>query len=124
MRMSRMILSVLLALGGITAAAEPLRAREWFIREGAEGGDGSLAKPFADPWQALEKCESGDVIHVAGGKYYGKLNGGVWELPFANIQLIGGYDKDFKTRDPWTNRTQLLWEPTSKNRFLRPRLQC
>ncbi|HUR39211.1 MAG TPA: right-handed parallel beta-helix repeat-containing protein [Planctomycetota bacterium] len=113
----------LAAVACIQAAAEPARAREWFVREGAEGGDGSLAKPFSDPWQALEKCEAGDAIHVAGGKYFGKLNAGIWEIPFDGVQLIGGYDKEFKSRDPWTNRTELLWDAKSKNRFLAPRLK-
>jgi len=70
MLLRRLAVITLTAVACIQAAAEPLRARDWFIREGAEGGDGSQAKPFADPWQALEKCEAGDVIHVAGGNYY------------------------------------------------------
>jgi len=106
----------------LQAVAEPLHAREWFVREASEGGDGSLAKPFGDPWQALEKCEAGDSIHVAGGKYFGKLNAGVWEIPFDNVKFIGGYDKEFKSRDPWTHRTELHWDVASKNRVLRPRL--
>ncbi len=122
MLIRRLAIAFLTAAACVQAAAEPLRAREWFVREGAEGGDGTLAKPLADPWQALEKCEAGDAIHVAGGKYYGKLNAGVWEIPFDNVQLIGGYDKEFKTRDPWTNRSELIWDIKSKNRFLRARL--
>lgn len=96
-------------------AAPVVHARDWFVREGATGGDGSMSKPFADPWQALDKCEANDAVHVTGGKYYGRNNVGTWELPFDGVQLIGGYDKDFKTRDPWTNSTQLLWDKTSKN---------
>jgi hypothetical protein len=111
----KIALLALTALATVSAAAEPLRAREWFARAGAEGGDGSQAKPFGDPWQALAKCEAGDVVHVTGGKYYGKLNQGLWEVPFDNVQLIGGYDQEFKTRDPWTNRTELKWDDKSKN---------
>ena len=122
MLIRRLAVAILVAAACVQAAAEPLRAREWFIKEGSEGGDGSLAKPFGDPWMALEKSEAGDVIHVTGGKYFGKLNAGVWEIPFDNVQLIGGYDKDFKIRDPWTNRTELIWDAKSKNRFLKPRL--
>ncbi|HZE96331.1 MAG TPA: right-handed parallel beta-helix repeat-containing protein [Planctomycetota bacterium] len=119
----------LLALAALVcvpvAKADPTAAggREWFIREGSEGGDGSMAKPFGDPWMALEKAEAGDIVHVTGGKYYGKLNQALWKLPFDNIQLIGGYDKEFKTRDPWTNRTELKWDETSKNSPNAPRLQ-
>lgn len=114
--------TIALTLCCLWTAAESASAREWFVKEGAEGGDGSMAKPFSDPWQSLEKCEAGDSIHVTGGKYFGKLNSGVWEIPFDNIQLIGGYDKEFKSRDPWTHRTELLFDAASKNRALRPRL--
>ncbi|MDP1825773.1 MAG: right-handed parallel beta-helix repeat-containing protein [Archangium sp.] len=95
--------------------AVPAQARDWFVREGASGGDGSMNKPFGDPWQALDKCEANDAIHVAGGKYFGRSNTGYWVIPFDGVQLIGGYDKDFKERDPWKNLTQLLWDKTSKN---------
>lgn len=115
MLLRRIALLALAALACAPAVASPLLAREWFVRAGAEGGDGSQAKPFADPWQALEKCEAGDVIHVAGGKYFGKLNAGTWMVPFDGVQLIGGYDAEFKTRDPWTNRSELKWDPASKN---------
>ncbi len=90
-------------------------AKDWFVRAGASDGDGSQASPFADPWQALDKCEAGDAIHVAGGKYFGRSNTGFWEIPFDDVQLLGGYDAEFKTRDPWKNLTQLLWDKTSKN---------
>lgn len=90
-------------------------ARDWFVRAGSTGGDGSLDKPFNDPWEALDKCEAGDAIHIAGGKYFGRLGQGTWEIPFENIQFLGGYDASFKARDPWKNATQLLWDKTSKN---------
>lgn len=95
--------------------AVPVQARDWFVREGASGGDGTMGKPFGDPWQALDKCEANDAIHVAAGKYFGRSNVGTWEIPFDGVQLIGGYDKDFKERDPWKNLTQLLWDKNSKN---------
>lgn len=90
-------------------------ARDWFVREGASGGDGSKAKPFADPWQALDACEANDAVHVAEGKYFGRNRTGAWVLPFDGVKLIGGYDADFKERDPWKHRTELLWDKSSKN---------
>jgi hypothetical protein len=119
----RIALLAILVLTSVSAVAAPTRAREWFVRAGSEGGDGSQAKPFGDPWMALDKCEAGDVIHITGGKYWGKLNQAQWVVPFDNIQLIGGYDNDFKTRDPWTNRTELKWDDKSKNWPLNQRLQ-
>lgn len=90
-------------------------ARDWFVRDGASGGDGTQSKPFADPWQALDKCEANDVIHVAGGTYYGRNRVGTWAIPFDGVQVLGGYDAEFKTRDPWKNLTRLEWDKSSKN---------
>lgn len=90
-------------------------ARDWFVRADSDG-DGSMAKPFGDPWEALDQCQAGDAIHVAGGRYMGRLGSGTWEIPFDDVQLIGGYDQEFKTRDPWKNLTQLHWKKGSKNK--------
>jgi hypothetical protein len=84
--------------------------RDWFVRAGSSGGDGSREKPFRDPFQALEKAEGGDTIHVAAGDYFGKLRSGRWVLSIRYLALLGGYDADFKTRDPWTNHTRFALE--------------
>jgi hypothetical protein len=119
-RIRSFILVFLAALAlGLPAVAE---ARDWFVRAGAEGGDGTRDKPFADPWQALEKCEAGDAVHVTGGKYYGKLGEATWVIPFDKVQLIGGYSADFSARDPWANRSELKWDESSKNMPRGPRL--
>lgn len=90
-------------------------ARDWFVRAGSDG-DGSMAKPFGDPWQALDQCQSGDVIHVAAGQYTGRLGNGMWEVPVDDLTLLGGYDAEFKARDPWKNLARLHWDKASKNR--------
>jgi hypothetical protein len=82
--------------------------RNWFVRAGSSGGDGSLEKPFRDPFQALDKAEGGDTIHVAAGDYFGKLKSGQWKIALRNLTLLGGYDSEFKARDPWTNATRFL----------------
>lgn len=111
-----------LTLFTVLTLASPAFARDWFVREGAQGGDGSMQKPFGDPWQALEKVEAGDAVHVTGGKYYGRTRTGYWVIPFERVSLIGGYDGDFETRDPWKNLTELLWDPQSKNKAKEARL--
>ncbi len=110
-----MKLTAAISLALLVSFATPAFARDWFVRADASGGDGTQGKPFADPWQALDKCEAGDSIHIAGGKYYGRSDVGTWEVPFDNISLYGGWDKDFKERDPWKNQTQLLWRKDAKN---------
>lgn len=97
--------------GAATAAADakPRPAgRDWFVRAGSTGGDGSKDKPFRDPFQALEKCQSGDTIHVAEGEYHGKLKIGRWKLEMPYLALLGGYDSGFTERAPWAHPTRLL----------------
>jgi hypothetical protein len=88
--------------------------RDWFVRAGSTGGDGSREKPFRDPFQALEKAEGGDTIHVAGGDYFGKLRSGKWLLTIRHLALLGGYDAEFKTRDPWANPTRFALDAEEK----------
>jgi hypothetical protein len=107
-------MSAKLVLLAVTLASS-LAAQDWFVRAGSADGDGSQQKPFNDPWQALEKCQAGDTIHIAEGKYFGRLGVGQWEVPFDRVQLLGGYSTDFKERDPWARPAQLLWDKSSKN---------
>jgi hypothetical protein len=88
--------------------------RDWFVKAGSSGGDGTREKPFRDPFQALEKAEGGDAIHVAGGDYFGKLHSGQWKILIRNLTLLGGYNAEFTERDPWKNPTRLLLGPDEK----------
>jgi hypothetical protein len=94
----------------LLATNPPVRpeGRDWFVKAGASGGDGTREKPFRDPFQALDKAEGGDAIHVAGGDYFGKLRSGKWKIPIRNLTLLGGYDAEFANRDPWANPTRFL----------------
>ncbi|HXS75241.1 MAG TPA: right-handed parallel beta-helix repeat-containing protein [Terracidiphilus sp.] len=90
------------------ALPERPKGRDWFVRAGATGGDGSREKPFRDPFQALEKAEGGDSIHVTTGAYVGKLRSGKWKILVRNLTMLGGYDADFASRDPWINPTRFV----------------
>jgi Right handed beta helix region len=87
-----------------------------FVRAGSTGGDGSKAKPFKDPWQALEKAAAGDVIHVAGGDYFGKVGRGEWKFETQFVALLGGYNESFSERNPCTHRTRFAFHKTDANR--------
>ncbi|MCP3098697.1 right-handed parallel beta-helix repeat-containing protein [Myxococcus sp. K15C18031901] len=100
----------------VVCLCAPAHARDWFVRAGAVGGEGSRDKPFSDPWMALERVEANDAVHVATGRYFGKLERGNWELAFPGVQLLGGYDAGFRERDPWKNLTELTWRKGSPNR--------
>ena len=90
--------------------------RDWFVKAGASGGDGSREKPFRDPFQALEKAEGGDAVHVAGGDYFGKLHSGQWKILIRYLTLFGGYDAEFAARDPWKNPTRLVMSEDEKSK--------
>ena len=90
--------------------------RDWFVRAGATGGDGSRGQPFRDPFQALEKASPRDVIHVAGGDYFGKLRSGNWKVLGRDLTMLGGYNSGFTARDPWKNPTRLVLAGDLKGR--------
>jgi hypothetical protein len=94
------------------AFAETLSPRpegmDWFVKVGASGGDDSREEPFRDLFQALDKVEGGDTIHVAGGDYFGKLRSGKWKILIRNLTLLGGSDPEFNERDPWKNPTRFV----------------
>lgn len=90
------------------------QGRDWFVRSGSSGGDGSREKPFRDPFQAIEKAEGGDSIHVSTGDYFGKVHAGKWRIPISNLALLGGYTADFSARDPWTNPCRFLLHEDEK----------
>jgi len=92
----------------VSAPSARPAGRDWFVRAGASGGDGSREKPFRDPFQALDRAEGGDVIHVALGDYFGKLHSGQWRITVRYLTLLGGYDADFGARDPWSHPTCFL----------------
>jgi hypothetical protein len=98
----------------LVALAAPAQARDWFVKPGSTG-DGSKEKPFGDPFEALDKCEANDLIHIAEGRYTGKLESGEWTIPFEGIALMGCYNSDFTQRDPWKFKTMLVYDIKSKN---------
>ncbi len=110
-RVLQVVIAVVFLIISTTA-----EARDWFVRAGETGGDGSQEKPFTDPWQALDKLEAGDKVHVTEGKYYGKVDAGYWVIPFPRVELYGGYDPTFKERNPWKRPSELLWKKGSQNR--------
>jgi len=83
------------------------RGADWYVRAGAEDGDGTKAAPYADPWKALDKAARSDVIHVAQGTYNGKGGSGHFLIKVPNLTLAGGYTDDFSARDPFHNLTIL-----------------
>ncbi len=76
---------------------------------------GTKEAPLKNLWKALEKAETGDVIHVAGSAkpYPGKATSkGTFRME-KPVSIIGGYSPDFATRDPLKFRT--LFQAQNEN---------
>ncbi len=82
------------------------------LATGKNKNAGTKEAPLKNLWKALEKAETGDVIHLAEGNYPGKMKCG-WFMMTKPVSIIGGYSADFATRDPLTHRT--LFQPANEH---------
>ena len=75
------------------------------LSTGKNKNAGTREAPLKNLWKALEKAETGDVIHVAEGLYPGKATSkGTFRME-KPVSIIGGYSPDFASRDPLKHRT-------------------
>ena len=82
------------------------------LSTGKKKNAGTKEAPLKNLWHALQKAEDGDVIHLAEGIYPGnaKCN---WFYIDKAVSIIGGYSKDFASRDPLKFRT--MFQPLNEN---------
>ena len=96
---------------GICFAASFAQSADIYVSldTGKNKNEGTKEDPLKNLWKALEKAETGDVIHVAGASeaYPGKATlKGTFRME-KPVSIIGGYSPDFATRDPLKFRTLL-----------------
>ncbi len=84
-----------------------LQGENIYVKAGSNGGNGTKNAPYAELWKALEKALRGDVIHVAQGTYTGKGGSGAFIVKVPNLTMVGGYNRDFSSRQPFKNFTIL-----------------
>ena len=97
---------VMVAAASLVCAAS-LSAADIYVSlsTGKNKNDGTKEAPLKNLWKALEKAETGDVIHVAEGLYPGKATSkGTFRME-KPVSIIGGYAPDFASRDPLSHRT-------------------
>ena len=107
--MSRLLLAAAVAAAAFGAQAEDIYVS---LATGKNKNAGTKEAPLKNLWKALEKAETGDVIHLAEGNYPGKMKCG-WFMMTKPVSIIGGYSADFATRDPLTHRT--LFQPANEH---------
>jgi len=95
MKIFRNVLTAALLCAGVTLSAADLYVSQ---QTGKKKGPGTKEAPFKTINDAVKKAAPGDVIHIAAGKYVGKL--GVSEIIVDKaVSLVGSYSPDFSQRD-------------------------
>lgn len=105
-------LAVLFAMALTVSAASA--ADIWVsVETGSKKGGDSQSNPIKNLQKAIDNAEEGDTIHIAEGVYTGNLNCGHYDIGDKNshkgkaVNLIGGYSKDFSSRDVLAHQTIL-----------------
>lgn len=95
------ILQLLVALAIVVMATGQGFAEDYYVS--ATRGKGKKAtqeKPAKDLGNIVSKLKPGDTIHIAEGVYTGRGDCGTCVITVP-VTIIGGYDDQFSTRDPW-----------------------
>ena len=105
------VLTALLVCAGVCQ----LTAGDLYVSAatGKKKGPGTKEAPFKTISDAVKKAAPGDVIHIAAGKYAGKLGASEIIIDKA-VSLVGGYSPDFSQRDVAQFPT-LIQPPNDKN---------
>lgn len=87
-----------------------------------KGKSATLEKPAKDLGNIISRLESGDVVCIAEGEYLGRGENGVDDINIA-VSVIGGFNPDFTTRDPWgAHKTIFTGKHNSENFATQTRL--
>ena len=109
-QLKKVVAVAAVAMGAVfTASAADIYVS---LSTGANKNAGTKEAPLKNLWKALEKAGVGDVIHVAEGRYPGKMKCN-WFLMEKPVSIIGGYKADFSARDPLAFKT--LLQPENEN---------
>ena len=104
----------LMALTAVALAATTATAADIYVslETGKKKNPGTKEAPLKNLWHALEQAADGDTIHLAEGVYPGNLKCN-WFLIDKAVSIIGGYAKDFSSRDVLAHRT--MFQPLNEN---------
>lgn len=87
--------------------------KTWYvsITTGKNKNDGSKSAPMKNIQKAINKAQSGDIIHVAKGNYLGLMKVGYVDMKKKAVSIIGGYNTDFSDRNPLKYQTTIQPRP-------------
>jgi hypothetical protein len=105
-----------------SAPASTNQGRKWYVSKSTGSGQlGTKEKPAKDLGNIIHHLKPNDIIYIAEGIYLSKGKRGADEINVP-VQIYGGYDTSFNTRDPWDKHKTIF---TGVNEYLKlttPRL--
>lgn len=97
-----------------SSSSKITKGKNYYISTKGRGRTGSKTKPAKEIGAIMSKLKAGDIVHMAGGTYKGKLDNGSDEFKIP-VSIIGGYSNDFSKRDPWGKYKTIL---TGTNKYM------
>lgn len=89
------------ALMVVVLVSKGMLAEDYYVSASrGKGKTASKEKPAKDLGNIISKLKPGDTVHIAGGTYTGRGDCGT-NVITVPVNIIGGYDDSFSTRDPW-----------------------
>ena len=96
--------------------------REWYVSKTTGSGQlGTKEKPAKDLGNIIHHLKPNDIIYIAEGTYMSKGKRGSDEINVP-VQIYGGYDTSFTTRDPWGKHKTIFTGVNEYMKLTAPRL--
>ena len=96
--------------------------REWYVSKTTGSGQlGTKEKPAKDLGNIIHHLKPNDIIYIAEGTYMSKGKRGSDEINVP-VQIYGGYDTSFTTRDPWGEHKTIFTGVNEYMKLTAPRL--
>lgn len=98
------------------------KGREWYVSKTTGSGQlGTKEKPAKDLGNIIHHLKPNDIIYIAEGIYRSKGKRGSDEINVP-VQIYGGYDTSFTTRDPWGKHKTIFTGVNEYMKLTTPRL--
>ncbi len=96
-----LLLLTYFTVGAQTSPNFANEGRDWYVSKNTGSGKlGTKERPAKDLGNIIHLLKPNDRIHIAEGIYMSKGKRGADEINVP-VQIYGGYDVTFTTRDPW-----------------------
>ncbi len=98
------------------------KGRIWYVSKTTGSGQlGTKNKPAKDLGNIIHRLKPNDIIYIAEGVYMSKGKRGSDEINVP-VQIYGGYDTSFTTRDPWGEHKTIFSGVNEYMKLTTPRL--